>query len=52
MMRWVLISMIAAQLMGCGASYEDRQRGICHAEHKEIVPVYDEFSKAGGPQCL
>lgn len=52
MTRWLIISMIAMQLMGCGPSYEETKRGICHAEHKEIVPVFDDYSKGSGYECL
>jgi hypothetical protein len=54
MTRWLLISMIAAQLMGCEApqSYADTQRGICKAEHKTLVETYSAFSKGTGYTCL
>lgn len=52
MMRWLLISMVAAQLLGCGPSYHDTQAGICHAEQKTLVDTYDEFSRSRGYACL
>lgn len=55
MTRWLILSLIVAQLMGCDhapASYEETQRGICKAKGGALVETYSEFSKASGFQCL
>lgn len=52
MTRWLIISLLAAQLMGCAQSYEATQRGICRVEHKTPTETYSEFSKGTGYVCL
>lgn len=53
MTRWLIISMIAAQLMGCTEpAYKDAVAAKCRAENKTLADTYSDFAKSKGWSCL